>query len=52
MDQDNPTSPYTTVEQRRIMHDLQASYHLAVEQQDEARTFYTGQLINHDEDYD
>lgn len=52
MDQDHPTSPYSEREQQIIMRDLQASHHLAVEQQDEARTFYTGQLINHDEDYD
>jgi len=52
MDQDNPTSPYSEREQQLIMRDLQSSHRLAVKQQDEAKTFYTAQLINHDEDYD
>lgn len=50
MDNDHPTSPYSEREQQLIMRDLQSSHKLANEQHDEARTFYTRQVIDHDYD--
>lgn len=50
---DNPTSPYSPTEQQRVMRDLHQSLRTANVEKDEARIFYTTQIINEDEkDYE
>lgn len=41
---DYPTTPYTTVEQQRIMHDLEQSKKEAFEEGDSLRSHYLNEI--------
>lgn len=46
---DYPHTPFTLSEQHRIMADVEQAKRVAVEEHDEARTFYLNQIDTHND---